>query len=109
EVSKPKKVDRMALSDMLSLVKDQNHGRSILASLPPETPTHRYQEKRKLLDVVTRREDLLVNDRDDTQSQYLIVSHIGEHTLLAELLNEDHDDPELDFLTHHYKEFSLTE
>lgn len=50
-----------------------------------------------------------MNDRDDTQSQYLIVSNIDEHTLLTELLSEDHDDPKLDVLIHHYKEFSLGE
>ena len=60
---------------------------------------HRYQG-RKLLDVVTRREDLLVNDRDDTQSQYLIFSHIDERTLLTEPLNEDRGDSELDLLIH---------
>ena len=99
----------MASNDTLPPEKIKNYDTRILASLPLETPTHRYQDRRKLLDAVTRREDLLVNDRDDTQSQHLIVTDIDEDTLLSELLNEDHDDPELDLLMHHYKEFSLTE
>lgn len=105
-VPAPINLNKKALTDMLPLKKKKNHDGSILASLSPETPMHRYQG-RKLLDVVTRREDLLVNDRDDTQSQYLIFSHIDERTLLTEPLNEDRDDSELDLLIHHYKEFSL--
>lgn len=106
---RPEKTDKKVLSDVLPAAMNKNHDRSILDSLPPETPTHRYQDRRKLVDVVTRREDLLVNDGNDTQSQYLIVTHINEDTLFAELPNEHHDDPELDLLIHHYKEFSLTE
>lgn len=98
-VPAPINLNKKALTDMLPLKKKKNHDGSILASLSPETPMHRYQG-RKLLDVVTRREDLLVNDRDDTQSQYLIFSHIDERTLLTEPLNEDRDDSELDLLIH---------
>ena len=90
----------MASNDTLPPEKIKNYDTRILASLPLETPTHRYQDRRKLLDVVTRREDLLVNDRDDTQSQYLIFSHIDERTLLTEPLNEDRGDSELDLLIH---------
>lgn len=103
------KIDKMALSDMLPAAMNKSHDKSILDSLPPETPTYRYQDRRKLLDVVTCRDDLLVNDRDDTKSQYLIVTHIDEDTLLTDLLSESHDEPEMDLLPHYYKEFSLSE
>ncbi|ODM20183.1 hypothetical protein SI65_05171 [Aspergillus cristatus] len=99
----------MASKDTLPATENRNHGKSILDSLPSGTQTHRYQGRRKLLDVVTRQEALLVNDGDDTQSQYLIVSHIDEHTLLSEILCENQDHLELDTIIHHFKEFSVTE
>lgn len=58
----------MTLIDMLPLKKKKGHEGNILASLSPETPMHRYQGRRELLDVVTRREDMLVNDRDDPKA-----------------------------------------
>lgn len=99
----------MASKDTLPATENRNHGKGILDSLPSGTQTHRYQGKRKLLDVVRRQEALLVNDRDGTQSQYLIVSHIDEHTLLSEILCENQDHLELDIIIHYFKEFSVME
>lgn len=76
----------MASKDTLPATENRNHGQSILDSLQSGTQKRRYQGVRKLLDVVRRQEALLVNDWDDTQSQYLIVLHIDEHTLLPEIL-----------------------